>query len=346
MMCRKRPVRNGRPKPGILGCGLASSGYTLIELLLYIAMIGALLTGVTMFFGTTLDARVKNQSISEVDQQGAQIMELITQTIRNADSVTTPAAGASGSTLTLAVPTPAASPTIFNMNGTTTVLGYNSDGTSTDSNNSDSINATKFTATGSGTVSTLYARVGATIGANPNNKAQMAIYSGATPTTLLATSSEVTLTANTWNAFPISPVTINNGTTYWLAYNTNGTTGTQNNLRVHTGTAGQSLFTDHAYGTWPASWSGTAQALEFSVYADVVAGGGSNAIQIKEGSGSEVLLSNSKVQVSGLTFTNLTRPSTPGVIRVSFTISRLNASNRNEYDYQKTFVTSAALRWP
>lgn len=323
-----------------------SAGYTLIELLLYVGIVGALLTGVTMFFGSTLDARVKNQSISEVDQQGAQIMELITQTVRNADSITTPAAGASGSTLTLVVPTPAASPTIFNMSGTTSVLGYNSDGTSTDSNNSDSINATKFTASTSGTVSTLYARVGATIGSSPNNKAQMAIYSGATPTTLLASSSETTLTANSWNAFSLSPVTINSGTTYWLAYNTNGTTGAQNNLRVHTGTAGQSLFTDQTYGTWPSSWSGTAQALEFSVYADVVSGGATNALQIKEGSNTEVVLSNSKVAVSNLTFTNLTRSSTPGVVRISFTLSRVNANNRNEYDYQKTFVTSAALRWP
>jgi hypothetical protein len=29
---------------------------------------------------------------------------------------------------------------------------------------------------------------------------------------------------------------------------------------------------------------------------------------------------------------------------VSFTISRINPANRNEYDYQKTFIGTAALR--
>lgn len=321
----------------------ASAGYTLLELLLYIGIIGALLTSVTMFFGAVVDARVKNQSISEVDQQGELIMSLITQTIRNADSITSPAAGASDDSLTITVPTGVLSPTIFDLAGAT-VLGYNTDGTTTDTSNSNVINATSFTAGASGTVSMLYARVGPVIGASPNNKAQMAIYSGATPTTQLAVSGDVVLTPGAWNAFPIPTITVASGTTYWLAYNTNGTASTQNDLRYHAGAAGQARFFGQTYGAWPASWVGVTQAREYSVYAHIVTG--SNAIQIKEGAGSAVPLSNSKVQVSGLTFTNLTRPGTPGVVQVSFTVSRVNAANRNEYDYQKTFTTTAALRWP
>ena len=70
----------------------------------------------------------------------------------------------------------------------------------------------------------------------------------------------------------------------------------------------------------------------------------SGVLQIKEGTGATVSLTNSKVQVTGLTFTNLSASGTNGIVRVSFTLSRVNPNNRNEYDYQKTFITSASLR--
>lgn len=91
------------------------AGYTLIELLLYIAMIGILLSAVVAFFGMTTDARVKNQSITEVNEQATYVMDYITQTVRNASSITSPAISASGSSLTLAVPTANLSPTVFSL---------------------------------------------------------------------------------------------------------------------------------------------------------------------------------------------------------------------------------------
>ena len=163
-------------------------GFTLIELLLYVSIVGGLLMAISMFFATTLESRVKNQSISEVNQQGSAVMEYITKTIRNSDSITTPAAGASAASLTLAVPTGSLSPTIFDLNGT--------------------------------------------------------------------------------------------------------------------------------------------------------------AFQVKEGAAAAIPLTNNKVQISSLSFKNLTRSGTPGIIQVSFIVSRTNTSNRNEYDYQRTFTSSAALRWP
>lgn len=163
-------------------------GFTLIELLLYVSIVGGILLSASTFFATVLEARVKNQSIAEVDQQGTLVMDLMTASIRNAASITTPAAGASGNSLTLAMTTGAINPTIINLSGAT--------------------------------------------------------------------------------------------------------------------------------------------------------------LQIKEGAGATVALTNSKVQVDSLTFTNLTRSGTPGVIRISLTLSRVNAGGKNEYSYQKTFVTSAALRWP
>lgn len=165
---------------------IRQKGYTLIELLMYISIVSVLLVSVALFYGQSLDARVKGQSIIEVEQQGQLAMQHITTAIRNATSITLPAAAGTGSQLTLVVPTGALSPTVFNLSGTT--------------------------------------------------------------------------------------------------------------------------------------------------------------LQITEGAASAVPLTNSKVQVTSLTFRNLTRSGTPGVVQVSITISRVNTANRNEYDYQKTFVTSAALR--
>lgn len=92
------------------------TGFTLIELLLYVAIIGTLLTAVMGFYGLALDARVKNQAIAEVNQQGSLVLDQITQSIRNASSVTAPAVAGSSSTLTLAVPTASLSPTTYTVN--------------------------------------------------------------------------------------------------------------------------------------------------------------------------------------------------------------------------------------
>lgn len=162
-------------------------GYTLIELLLYIVIIGSLLVPLTYFFGMTTEARVKAQSITEVQDQGVAAMDYITQTIRNATSITAPAAAASSNSLTIVVPTASLSPTVFSLNGTT--------------------------------------------------------------------------------------------------------------------------------------------------------------LQVKEGSATNVALTSSDVQVSGLTFKNLSRAGTSGIIQVSFTVTRTNAGGRAEFDYQKTFVSSAELAW-
>ena len=319
-------------------------GYTLIELLLYVAIMGALLTTVTFFFGTVISARVKDQTVLEVNDQGTALMSYITQTIRNATSISIPTIGTSGPSLTLVVPTGSLSPTIFDLSGTT--LGFKTDGGTNDTGDSNTMNATKFVASSTGTVSTLYALIGPTVAASPNNQAQMAIYSGtSSPTTLLASSASTIITANSRIAFSISPVSITSGQTYWLAYNTNGLSAADNNVRVHTGTTNQAMFLVRTFGTWPASWSGTGENLEATVYAMIDAAVTPGTIQVKEGAGGLISLTNNKVQVSGLTFKNLSRAATPGVIQISFVISRVNPNNQNEYDYQKSFTATAEVAW-
>ncbi len=186
-------IRQGRLAGHIVSArsavNMAQSGFTLIELLLYTAIVSTLLIAITGFFAITAESRIKNQSISEVNQQGAALMDTITQAVRNANSITTPIAGTSGSSITLAMPTADVHPTIFDLSG-----------------------------------------------------------------------------------------------------------------------------------------------------------GSPSSLQIKEGVGAVLPLSNNKVTVSGLSFKNLTRPGTPGVVQISFTVARSSQSVKNEYDYQKTFTSTAALR--
>jgi type II secretory pathway pseudopilin PulG len=163
------------------------TGYTLIELLLYVSIIGGLLVSVAFFFGVVADSRVKNQTITAVNQQGAAVMDAITQTIHNATSITSPTTGTSGSSLTLVVPTGSQSPTVYSLSGT--------------------------------------------------------------------------------------------------------------------------------------------------------------ALQQKLGAAAATSITTTDVQVTSLTFTNLTRTGTNGILRISFTIKYTNPSSRPEYDYQKTFTTSAAIGW-
>jgi hypothetical protein len=70
----------------------------------------------------------------------------------------------------------------------------------------------------------------------------------------------------------------------------------------------------------------------------------SNSIYIKESTGSSIKLTNSKLIASSLSFYNLSRTTTPGVIRVQFTLGYNNPSNKPELRYSKTFYGSASLR--
>ncbi len=164
------------------------SGFTLVELLLYVSITAIILLATSGFLFMLLEARIKNQTIAEVEQQGLQVMQLITQTARNAEAVTSPAVGTSASSLTLDVVTVVSDPTVFDL--------------------------------------------------------------------------------------------------------------------------------------------------------------ASGVIRITEGAGSAVALTNSRVTASALTFQNLSRPSTPGTVRISFTLTHVNPTGRNEYNFSKTFYASATLRQP
>ncbi len=95
------------------------NGFTLIELLLSIATTSIVLMVVVGLLQHLLSAQTRNQTITEVEQTGARIMSLMTQSIRNADTVNSPTTGASASSLSLAVPDAGQNPTVFDISSST-----------------------------------------------------------------------------------------------------------------------------------------------------------------------------------------------------------------------------------
>lgn len=68
-------------------------------------------------------------------------------------------------------------------------------------------------------------------------------------------------------------------------------------------------------------------------------------LQIKEGTDAIVPLTSSVITVSGLSFQNVSKNNTSGTMKFQFTLTYINNSGRNEYDYTKTFYGSASLRY-
>lgn len=161
-------------------------GFTLVETLLYVSIISVMLLVFSIFLFLILQSMIKYQTISEVDQQGIQVVQMMTQLIRNAKKINIPVQGATGATLSVDTVDAGKTPTVFNSSGSN--------------------------------------------------------------------------------------------------------------------------------------------------------------VQIKEGTGAIIPLTSSRVVVSGLSFSNLSKTNTPGIIKFQFTLNYVNLSGRNEYNYTKTFYGSAAIR--
>lgn len=100
----------------------SSTGFTLIELLLYIGLSSAMLLAVSIFLAIVLQARVDNQVVAEVEQQGWHVMTAMAQTIRNADLINAPIAGASGGQLSLNTSDALLNPTVFSLSSSAIFL--------------------------------------------------------------------------------------------------------------------------------------------------------------------------------------------------------------------------------
>ena len=94
---------------------ITKRAFTLVELMLYVSIAAIILLAISIFFGTILDSKNKNKVVTEVDQQGVRVMNLITQTMRNATAINSPAAGIVSASTSLNTPTGANNPTIFDI---------------------------------------------------------------------------------------------------------------------------------------------------------------------------------------------------------------------------------------
>ncbi|MDP3735320.1 MAG: hypothetical protein Q8R39_02740 [bacterium] len=92
----------------------ARRGFSILELLLYVLVLSLIVGSFGALLSLLLRARVKQQAILEVEQQGHAVLELMRQTVRNASAVLLPPVGASESSLTLDVVDIAKDPTVFN----------------------------------------------------------------------------------------------------------------------------------------------------------------------------------------------------------------------------------------
>ena len=106
---RSNVQRGFTPQPKCL-----VGGFTLIELLLYVGIASIMLLIISTFLSLLVESRIKNQTIAEVEQQGLQVMEAITQTARNAEGINAPILNGSAPSLSLDVVAPSNDPTLFN----------------------------------------------------------------------------------------------------------------------------------------------------------------------------------------------------------------------------------------
>ncbi|MDO8435751.1 MAG: prepilin-type N-terminal cleavage/methylation domain-containing protein, partial [bacterium] len=91
-------------------------GFTLIEVLLYTALLGIILGTFVLTTTTVLESRAKSQTALMLNEGMRYAMERIAYRIANASAVTLPASG-TGPALTLTMPTPSQNPTAFTLSG-------------------------------------------------------------------------------------------------------------------------------------------------------------------------------------------------------------------------------------
>lgn len=91
------------------------TAFTLIELLLYVAIVSVLMLTISAFLNMVMAAKEKRQVISEVEQQGINITYFISRNIKAGSGITAPALGVSSSTLTLSSTDTTRNPTVFKL---------------------------------------------------------------------------------------------------------------------------------------------------------------------------------------------------------------------------------------
>lgn len=88
-------------------------GTTLVELLIFIALLGIVIGAILPLLFMAAEDRLLQQTISVVEQNGAQVLQNASQRIRNAERILSPAMGQTGSLLVMQTASGATNPTII-----------------------------------------------------------------------------------------------------------------------------------------------------------------------------------------------------------------------------------------
>ena len=91
-------------------------GFTLIEVLIYIALLAVMLLGMVQLTASVLDLRGRVQNAKVLEENLRHALTRITAQVRHADDITLPLAGAAD-TLALTMLDPALDPTTFTVDG-------------------------------------------------------------------------------------------------------------------------------------------------------------------------------------------------------------------------------------
>jgi len=97
-------------------------GFTMIELLIYVTIFATMIGGIVGLAVAASAQKTNSQIVTDLNYQGEATMALVTQTVHRASSITAPAVGNTGNSLTLVMPAAAVNPTVFAAfnDGTTT----------------------------------------------------------------------------------------------------------------------------------------------------------------------------------------------------------------------------------
>lgn len=92
-------------------------GFTLIEMLVYTAIFVLMISALAAFMSTLSQSRIRNQAMLEVNDQGVQVLRIITQNLRNATVINSPSIGTSVGTLSVNTISAGTTPTLVTLSG-------------------------------------------------------------------------------------------------------------------------------------------------------------------------------------------------------------------------------------
>lgn len=122
-----------------------NKGFTLIETLLYVAIVPFILASAIGLFYFVTQSQIKNQVINEVNQQGEIIIDNINKSIQSSSAINSPTAGNIGPNLSLQNITPALNPTIYSVSSNSLYMTQGLNAPQQMHNNKIQINNLQFT---------------------------------------------------------------------------------------------------------------------------------------------------------------------------------------------------------